>query len=105
MQIPNSACFVQAYLLITNNMIAVSVKEYQTDKRVYFKICGNCSTEIVFGSKDTAFSTNRAIRHGLLDLKYTGFTHPMPSIMYQDEIRLSLEQIATRYQSANVVIL
>ena len=105
MQIPNSAYFVQSYLLITNNMVAVSVQEYQTDKRVYFKICGNCTTEIVFGAKDTAFSPNRAIRHGLLDLKFTGFTHPMPSIMYQDEIRISLEQIATRYESSNVVII
>ena len=104
MNIPKSACFVQAYLLITNNMIAVSEKEYQTDKRVYLKFCGNCSTEIVSESKQE----NRRVCLAVLGaFTALGFERPKTphSIMWQDCIRLSLEQYGQQYEKSNVVIL
>ena len=101
MQLPNSAYFVQAYLLITNNKIAVSVKEYHTDKRVYLVFCG---TETVCESKCENGRICLEVLDGFTGLGFERSKAPT-SIMYQDCIRLSLEQIATRYESSNVVIL
>ena len=104
MQIPNSAYFVQSYLLITNNMVAVSVQEYQTDKRVYLKFCGNCSTEIVGVGKAHTPTICLAVLDAFTALGFERSKAPL-NIMFQDCIRITLEQIATRYESSNVVII
>ena len=104
MKIPNSAYFVQSYMLITNNMIAVSVKEYQTDKRVFFTFCGNCSSETIVVSKAHTLTICLAVLDAFTAIGFERSKAPL-NIMWQDCIRLSLEQYGQQYENSNVVVI